>query len=371
LRKELAIIFDVFGHPNQPYLSAFYQHLKSSRSFDTYAHKIMGATDDCIFPIRCSSKKEKLAHLIQYIASHNYRNTALKEYLLHPILMRNQYNALHFLNAQQYPALQKVIDAKHLAFSFRGYETLVRPQEDTIWKSSLLDIYKQARLLHFVSDHIQQAAIELGASEDKCRVIYRSVDTDYFKTRRQQERSIERILILSTGRLTWQKGYFFALEAMKKLMDSKLRFEYHILGEGSDLQELLFHRERLGLNQCVFFHGQQSREQVKTWLERANIYLHASLTEALPNAILEASAMELPIVATSAGGIPEAVQENQSAFLVPLADPLSIAEALHRLIASATLREQFGKAGRSYMVSKFHPDRETEDWMKFYDELLK
>lgn len=371
MRKELAIIFDAFGHPNQPYLSAFYQQIKTKRTFDAYAHKIMGTTDERIFPIRCSSRKEKLVHLTYYIISGKYRNTAFKEYLLHPILMSNQYNALHFLNAQQYPALQKTIDVNHLAFSFRGYETLVRPQEDTTWKSSLLDIYKQARLLHFVSNHIRQAAIALGAAEDKCRVIYRSVDADYFKSSRQSERTNERILILSTGRLTWQKGYLFALEAMKKLMDSNLSFEYHVLGNGNDLQELLFHRERLGLNQCVFFHGQQNREQVKIWLERADIYLHPSLTEALPNAILEASAMELPIVTTAAGGIPEAVQENQSAYLVPPADALLMAEALHWLMESATLREQFGKAGRSYMLSKFHPNRETEDWMKFYDELLQ
>lgn len=371
ISTQLALVFDAFGHPNQLYIANNYKRLSQIISFDAFAAEIINSNDIDVKPLKLNGRLKKISQLPSYFLNGAASHVSLRTYVRYPNLLRRSYHAYHFLNAQQYPVFRSLLPMNcNLAFSFRGYETLVRPSIDADWKVKLTRIYEDATLLHFVSNYIMAEAIRLGAPVEKCVVVHRSVDIDFFNAVPRNPTNTEVLNILSVGRLSWQKGYPYALEAIQLLKKKGNKICYHIVGDGADLAMLRFHVTRLGIEDQVVFHGQQSRSTIKRHFENADIYLHASLTEAMPNAILEASSMSLPIVATAAGGAPEAVLDGESGFVVAPANAEKIAEALTILIGSKELRQKFGFSARKYMEQKFHPDIETSKWLSFYEKIL-
>jgi glycosyltransferase involved in cell wall biosynthesis len=75
--------------------------------------------------------------------------------------------------------------------------------------------------------------------------------------------------------------------------------------------------------------------------------------DGIPNAILEAMAMAVPVVSTPISGIPEVVRDGETGVLVPPADPVALADALARLLASPALRAELGARGRELVTAEF------------------
>lgn len=104
-------------------------------------------------------------------------------------------------------------------------------------------------------------------------------------------------------------------------------------------------------------------------LQRSDVLLHASLSEGLPNCVLEAMACGLPIVATDVGGTCEAFSDGVEGFLVPARDVEAAASALKRLWLEPALRRRMGAAGRARVQAEFTVERETRQWMALYESL--
>jgi glycosyltransferase involved in cell wall biosynthesis len=94
------------------------------------------------------------------------------------------------------------------------------------------------------------------------------------------------------------------------------------------------------------FRFMEPKRDIEPWLHAAGVLALPSIREALPNVVLEAMATGLPVVATDAGGLPEAVENERTGLVVPAGDSRRLAEAILRLLSDARLRESFGRAGR-------------------------
>ena len=95
------------------------------------------------------------------------------------------------------------------------------------------------------------------------------------------------------------------------------------------------------------------RSDVADLLARADVFVLSSTSEGLPVSILEAMAAALPVVASSVGGVAEAVDEGETGFLVPPRDPVLLAAALERLLDDSTLRRRLGANGRERVREHF------------------
>jgi glycosyltransferase involved in cell wall biosynthesis len=109
--------------------------------------------------------------------------------------------------------------------------------------------------------------------------------------------------------------------------------------------------ERLGVDSRIVWVGQRS--DVPDMLAALDIYVMASLDEMFPVAALEAMAAQLPMVVTEVGGIPECAQPEQTALLVPEADPGALAEAILRLLGDTTLRQTLAANARRVAREQF------------------
>jgi glycosyltransferase involved in cell wall biosynthesis len=158
--------------------------------------------------------------------------------------------------------------------------------------------------------------------------------------------------ILSVGRVVYQKGYDLALLALAGLKD--LEWEWRIAGDGPQLPSLQALIEEHDLQGRVHFLGWQTAEQLKKQYAEANLFLFPSRHEGMPNAVLEAMASGLPVVATNIAGNEELVVNGETGMLVPVDDATALREALRLFLRNAKMREKMGGAARP-RVEQFFP----------------
>jgi colanic acid/amylovoran biosynthesis glycosyltransferase len=195
------------------------------------------------------------------------------------------------------------------------------------------------------------------------------VDTSYFK-KNYFKKKFNEFTILSVGRLVPEKGYFYALDAFSKLIKEYpfIKIKYDIIGRGVLEKKIKTYIEKYNLKNHVFLHGAKIGDDLLSFYQRADVFLLSSIAEALPVVILEASACELPIIATDVGGISEEVGDKKSGFLVPANDSDAIYKRLKILINNRKKRLELGKKGREIVCRKFDSTKINKKLLNLIDD---
>jgi len=170
-------------------------------------------------------------------------------------------------------------------------------------------------------------------------------------------------IILSVGQLQERKGLGYLVEACRILRDQGIQFECRIIGEGPMRPALEDQIRQFGLENFVRLLGALPHEEVIAQYQQATVFTLPAVLgkdgdrDGIPNVILEALSMELPVVSTLHSGIPEVVEEGVSGLLVPPENASALASALERVICDPEMRNAFGKAGRQIVADRFNPEK--------------
>ena len=156
------------------------------------------------------------------------------------------------------------------------------------------------------------------------------------------------ILVLSVGRLDRQKGYLHLVKAARELLRRDRRFFFAVAGEGGQRVELHAAIESAGISGNFRLLGW--RGDTADLYHAADIFVLPSLWEGMPNALLEAVASGLPVVATEVEGCGEIVSGGETGLLVPPADARALAGALERLASDEDLAHSLAEAGRARVL---------------------
>ncbi|HEY5982676.1 MAG TPA: glycosyltransferase family 4 protein [Anaerolineales bacterium] len=188
------------------------------------------------------------------------------------------------------------------------------------------------------------------AFDDSIRipVIPNGVDTQRYS---MPERTWAVPRILSVGRVVHQKGLDLALVALGDL--TELPWDWRIAGDGPQLDPLKSSLARRGLQDRVKFLGWTESDALIKEYQRANVFLFPSRHEGMPNAVLEAMASGLPVVATRIAGNEELVVGGETGLLVPPEDADALRDSLRALLGDASTRERMGTAARQRAVEKY------------------
>jgi glycosyltransferase involved in cell wall biosynthesis len=154
--------------------------------------------------------------------------------------------------------------------------------------------------------------------------------------------------VIGVGRFAYPKDFMTLLEAVR-LVEAPCHVR--LAGDGPALSAVESAVLRDGLSQRVELLG--ARADVPDLLARSDVFVLSSRSEGFPVSVLEAMAAGLPVVATDVGGVAEAVEDGETGFLVPTADPEAFARALDRLLVDGELRRRMGAAGRARALSLF------------------
>ncbi|MFW6116915.1 MAG: glycosyltransferase, partial [bacterium] len=208
--------------------------------------------------------------------------------------------------------------------------------------------------------------------------LYAPVDVEAFSL--EQSDRIESELELRTGvcvigtigNISPIKGHRYFIEAAQLIKKQIPRARFLIIGKKlsnrhryiDSLQELAMD---LGLGKALLLTGQ--RTDVPNLLQSISVYVHTSLAEACPMAVLEAMAAGKPIVATSVGGIPEVV--GDTAILVPPRDPGAVADAVVGLCKHPDRAERLGLRARERAENRFSLEECVRTHTELYQKTLK
>lgn len=227
-----------------------------------------------------------------------------------------------------------------------------------------------------VSSDLRSKLIDLGASPDRIDVIYRGTDVEQFAwVDRSQVDPSRPLRVLMVGRLVEKKGHRYAFDAVAELVRRGIPVKLIVVGEGEDYPRVLRLRGRLGLREHIEFAGSTNHAGVRAHMADADALLHCSITpqsgdiEGIPNALVEAQAMGLPVIGTRHGGIVEAIRADQTGFLVPERDVASIVEALATLATDRARRLAMGRAAREFVVRDFNLKAQVSQHLDIYEKL--
>lgn len=227
---------------------------------------------------------------------------------------------------------------------------------------------------HFISKYLRANTHRLGLKPSVATwLIEPAINLNLFTppADRPPQLANAPLRIISVGRLAWSKGYEFAIDAVARVRDAGIPVEYTILGEGPYEEALLFAARQTNLLQTgvVRFQSAVSREAVAEYYLQADVMLHPANAEGFCNAVIEAQAMELPVVASDAGGLPENVENGVTGFVVPRRDPDAIAAKLIQLARDRALGRQLGRAGRERVLKHFDLSNQVHEFLALYESL--
>lgn len=182
--------------------------------------------------------------------------------------------------------------------------------------------------------------------------------------------------IFSCGRLNFCKGHADLITAIDLLKKRGFNAYLEIAGEDEqggngyrkELEKLI---EQLSLKDCVHLLGAVSEDTIKESLEKAHVFVLASLHEPLGVAIMEAMAMEVPVVVTGSGGVKELVDDGVDGILVRPEEPEEITDAITRVLQNKELALSLSKEARKKITTKFNHRRSAETLVRCLKELTQ
>ena len=228
-----------------------------------------------------------------------------------------------------------------------------------------------------VSSEIKQALVRRGADAPAITVILNAIDPDQF-TRRPERQAPRRaalgygehdLVIGAVGRLEPQKRFDNLLEAVRRLTDRWPMLRLAVAGDGSLRDELSRRASHLGLaSRCTWL---GHCDDVADLHHAFDLFVQSSEYEGTPNALLEAMAMETPIVATDVGGTRELITDRVHGRLVPPNDIAALTHVIGEVLTDPVTARQRTVAARARIESDLSFRARTRALECIYDDLMR
>jgi len=231
-----------------------------------------------------------------------------------------------------------------------------------------------------VSGAVKEDCVKrLGWAPEDVTVVYTGIDVP---TVSNHERSHDRKrirtelgldekdwLVVTVARLSYEKGLAWLIEAAKLLQDRHDRVRFLLVGDGPERAGLEEQVRQFALSDHVRFAG--FRSDVDAVLSAADLFVLPSLMEGMPNALLEAWAASLPVVASEVGGLAEVVDSERTGLLVPPKNAPALADAIDRVLRDRGLARRLGEAGCQQVRDRFSVATVARNYENLYLRLIR
>jgi colanic acid/amylovoran biosynthesis glycosyltransferase len=300
----------------------------------------------------------------------------LSTFYLDAVLIRLQPDIVHFEFGTLVLGrthLQHALGAK-LVVSFRGFDLNFSGLDDPNYYAH---VWQSLAGIHCLGQDLWRRALRRGCPAQMPHVLVPpAIDLQRFDGEVRESRaanisSDRPMRILSVGRLHWKKGHEYALLAARSLQAAAVPFEMRIVGDGDALESLCLAIHDLGLDAQVSLLGGLPHGQVRREMMWADVMLHAAVSEGFCNSVLEAQAMELPVVCSDADGLSENVLDGVTGFVTPRRDVAAMSAKLQVLARDPELRRRMGAAGRLRVQEQYRLESQIEAFANWYDELYR
>lgn len=229
---------------------------------------------------------------------------------------------------------------------------------DAEWRARYREVLPGIDAVVVVSRAMKAQVMEFGVPADRIHVIPCGTDVRVgSNAQRHSQRELYKLV--AVGRMIPKKGPIFLLESFRRIRQACPKAELFVVGQGDLMEAVSQFVRATALEHCVHLLGELPNASVRLLLADADLFLQHSVTavdgdeEGLPVSILEAMAEGVPVVSTYHAGIPEAVQDGETGFLVRPGDCQAMADRSVALLCSAELRNTFGLAAQERVKATF------------------
>lgn len=170
------------------------------------------------------------------------------------------------------------------------------------------------------------------------------------------------------ARLDFQKGHAYLFEAVRQLLLKRKDFKLLVIGDGILREDLKQKVLELGIGSHVIFTGFQ--KDLPGYHGILDVHVLPSLFEGLPLGLIEASAMERPVIATNVDGSPEVIINGETGLLVPTRSPEKLVEAMEYALEHKIEMTAMGKKGREFALQHFTLERQVRETEVLYTSLI-
>jgi glycosyltransferase involved in cell wall biosynthesis len=300
---------------------------------------------------------------------------------LHKILSRSEaiiINALNFfpmfyvaLSKLSVPRKKRVVTYHNMGYEVYPANTfarLIRKGLDIFLNKFFFDGYLGVSnaVSASYSNHLQINSIHTIENIIPVDLITSTIDKDkvilnnkkYFK-------------IIMAGRLVYEKGYKYMIEAVEILNKEKIPFHLSIFGDGTLKQDILNEISLRHLSEKISIIPTVNHEDLFQAIKSSDVFVMSSISEGFPMAPAEAMVLGVPVIATRVGGIPELIEDGVSGLLVPPRNSKMLAQAIKNALLDNNLRESLASNGIKRISNNFSPTIICNKLVDYYQRVLK
>ena len=288
-----------------------------------------------------------------------------------------------FLRQEKIQIVQTFFESSDI---WAGFVTKVMSRARLVWSRRDMGILRTSKhriayrlmsglpdAVFAVSEQVRRHCIDVdGINPARVLTIYNGLNLSEWEEVTRSSKAPAEIWVTTVGNIRRVKGHDVLIRAAGLLVPRFPQVRFDIAGDVlepayfAELQALL-----LELNLSGHFHFRGGVRDLQKHLSAADIFVLPSRSEGFSNAIVEAMASSLPVVATAVGGNAEAVQDGLTGLVVPPDDVEALAEAISRLLSDSALARQMGEAGKAAVSKKFTLEAMMKRMTAAYGELLR
>lgn len=224
-----------------------------------------------------------------------------------------------------------------------------------------------------VSQDLRDECLRYGVSRDRCHLIFNAIDTEEFCRKNLgwpplYTSQTGTFVLGALGRLEDEKCFDVLIEATDRLIRAGRDVSLMIGGEGASRAKLQQQIAATNQPQRIRLLG---HVETKHFFRDVDAFVLSSCREGLPNVVLEAMALEVPLVATPVGGIPDLVDDGNNGLIVPVGDPDALAAGISRILDDRVQSRAMAQAARQTIEQRFSFRKRMEKMVAIYDRMLQ
>ena len=229
-----------------------------------------------------------------------------------------------------------------------------------------------AKFIACISDYTRSQVMAFVPEElwDKLVVVRCGVDLEEFTPRGhkgEDDREGEgQPRILTVGRVDAMKGTVLLLEALAELRRRGLEAKLTVVGDGPSKPKAMAVAHRLGVGEQVRWEGAVGQDRIRDFYAQCDVFCLPSFAEGVPIVLMEAMAMEVPVVANAITGVVELVEDGVSGRLLRPGRLDQLTEALSCLLHDRELRGAMGRAGRSKIEAEYNLNTNVRELARIF-----
>lgn len=290
-----------------------------------------------------------------------------------PFLSAPKYDVVHAhfgVNGNYVAQLKKMGLFKKAKFitTFHGYDL----DEQYAGTGFYADLIQQCHQFSVNSNYSKSRLLKLGVSENDIFILPMGINLGLFKGKKNIQSNNPEVTLLFIGRLIKLKGPDLFITICQLLKEKyQLKFKARVIGDGILLDDLKKLIGKFNLNDSVILCGSLTQEKIIEQMEDADIFILPGIYdegkgEAQGLVIQEAQAMNLPVLISDVGGMPEGIIDGVTGFVLPENDLEAFADKIIWLANNPEKRKEMGQAGRQFVSERYDIEKLNHQLLTLY-----